>query len=210
MRDGQQQALSRIGQAYQRCLHASEQLDRLVDEASENCTSPPVVALQADFDAQIAVTREVKEFAVRGQDAGPDLDEVPGAAFVLAMYQAATALPADELEALSDAFQAWLADVSRWTPAHIAMPPTRPVSPAHNHVLATVSEWWEFHHERMHDDIVALLTKAVGQPGVTAIGVGAAGELATVTTFDLSNQAQTHRPRGTFRRMMRWVRHCRR
>lgn len=153
VRDAEHHAIARIGAAYERCLQAAERLERLVDEASVNGASPPVDALRADFDAQIAVTRSVRAFTALCPPDGPDLDDVPGAAFVLAMYHAGDALEAEELDGLAGAFDTWLAEVSRWTPAHIAMPPTRPVSPAHSHVLATVDQWWGYHHERLHDDI---------------------------------------------------------
>jgi hypothetical protein len=90
------------------------------------------------------------------------------------------------------------------------MPPTRPVSPAHSHVLATVDQWWGFRHERMHDDIVAMLTTATAQEGSTAIGVGAAGQSIKATAFDLSSAATPQRRGRPIRRLMQWMRHIRR
>lgn len=209
MRDAEHHAIARIGAAYERCLQAAERLERLVDEASVNGASPPVDALRADFDAQIAVTRSVRAFTALCPPDGPDLDDVPGAAFVLAMYHAGDALEAEELDGLAGAFDTWLAEVSRWTPAHIAMPPTRPVSPAHSHVLATVDQWWGYHHERLHDDIVAMLTTA-GQEGSTAIGVGAGGEVIKVSAFDLRGAATPQLHGRPIRRIMQWLRHIRR
>lgn len=210
MRDGEQQALTRIGEAYDRHLQAGEQLERLVDEASAAGASPPIDALRADFDAQLEVTRAVSAFAADCPPEGPDLHQVPGAAFVLAMYQAGGAVVAEELDRLARAFDVWLTEVSQWTPAHVTMPPTRPASEAHSHALATVGQWWEFQRERLHDDVVAMLATATGKEGVTVVGVGAEGELIKVTCFDLRTAARASRRSGIARRIAQWLRAFRR
>ena len=50
-------------------------------------------ALCADFDAQLDVTLAAVEFAKVCPAEGPDLDGLPGAAFVLALYQVVTEEP---------------------------------------------------------------------------------------------------------------------
>jgi hypothetical protein len=210
VRDVEQQVLAHIAEAYQRYQHAGEQLERAIDEASANGAAPPVDALRIDFDAQLAVTDSAIAFAALCAPEGPDLDDVPGAAFVLAMHQAGAAMGAGELEGLARSFEAWLADLRRWTPAHIAMPPPRPMSPGHSHVLATVGQWWVFHHERMHDEVVAMLATATAQAGATAIGVGAEDELITVTTFGLRTASGVQRRSETVHRMVQWVKNLRR
>jgi hypothetical protein len=134
------------------------------------------------------VTRAVMAFAPVCPDSGPELVDLPGAAFV-GMYQAVTPELAGELDALVRDWDAWLPAVGEWTPASGQTPPTRPVSPAHDHVLKTVDAWWCFWHDRMRQDVVQMLTGAGGEVVADSINVGPDGQLIEGTRIEFPAQA---------------------
>ena len=85
-REAEVAALRVIEDAYQRWTVTSDQLHRDVGEAAERRGGAPVQSLSADFDAQLAITRAVAAFAHICPDTGPDIDGLPGAAFIQALY----------------------------------------------------------------------------------------------------------------------------
>ena len=154
------EALGAIGNAYERWTEANTRLDEQMGVAATQEAAPPVAAMDADFQAGLEVTRAVIVFTNACPPAGPHLDDLPNAAFVQAMVQSVTPQLASEIDALTQAWAAWLPAVGQWTPASGEMPPPRPTSPAHSHVLATVDAWWEAEQESMRERVLEMFTKA--------------------------------------------------
>lgn len=92
-RDAEVTALRAIEDAYQRWTVISEQLHQEVAEAAELHAGAPVQALRADFNAQLAVTRSVVAFARTCPTSGPDVEGLPGAAFIQALHQVVQSQP---------------------------------------------------------------------------------------------------------------------
>ncbi|QNJ89912.1 hypothetical protein HZU40_00120 (plasmid) [Mycolicibacterium fluoranthenivorans] len=149
------EALRAIGSAYEAWTEANTRLDEQMGVAAAQEAAPPVDALEADFVAGVEVTRAVIAFAAACPTGGPHLDDLPNAAFVQAMYQSVTPQLPGELDDLTNAWAQWLPVVGRWTPGSTEVPPPRPTSPVHSHVLATVDAWWEAEQESMRERLVA-------------------------------------------------------
>lgn len=198
------EALSAIGSAYERWTEANTQLDEQMGVAASQEAAPPVVALEGDFVAGLEVTRAVIAFARACPTGGPHLEDLPNAAFVQAMYQAVTAQLQDEIEALTRAWAQWLPVVGRWTPASTQVPPPRPTSPAHSHVLATVDAWWEAEQESMRERLVGMLTKAGGEMTGTSIDAGPDGQMIENTHIRFRSEPAAERG-GVMRRIRGWV-----
>ncbi|BBY96374.1 hypothetical protein MGALJ_60430 (plasmid) [Mycobacterium gallinarum] len=177
-REAEVAALRTIEVAYQRWTKISEQLHRDVAQAAERHAGAPVNSLRADFNAQLAVTRSVVAFARTCPVAGPDVDGLPGAAFIQALYQVVQSQPDldQSVEELTRQWKPWLAQITRWTPESDSPPPARPTSPSHSRVLAAVDDWWGFGADRLHDQLVGSLT-AQGQTVAESIPTGADGEV---------------------------------
>lgn len=198
------EALSAIGSAYERWTEANTQLDEQMGVAASQEAAPPVVALEGDFVAGLEVTRAVIAFARACPTGGPHLEGLPNAAFVQAMYQAVTAQLQDEIEALTRAWAQWLPVVGRWTPASTQVPPPRPTSPAHSHVLATVDAWWEAEQESMRERLVGMLTKAGGEMTGTSIDAGPDSQMIENTHIRFRSEPAAERG-GVMRRIRGWV-----
>jgi hypothetical protein len=203
-RYAESEALGAIGSAYERWTEANTRLDEQIGVAASEEAAPPVAALEADFAAGLEVTQAVIVFAQACPTGGPHLDDLPNAAFVQAMYQAVTAQLQDELDALTRAWAQWLPVVGRWTPASTEVPPPRPTSPAHSHVLATVDAWWEAEQESMRERLVGMLAKAGGELTGTSIDVGPDGQMIENTHIRFRSELAAERG-GVMRRFRGWV-----
>lgn len=156
VRDLEMAALRAVADAYQRWAEISEQLQRDVAEAAEHNAGAPVDSLRADFNAQLALTKAVAAFAQSCPTSGPDVDGLPGAAYVSALYQVIVSQPNldQELAELTCAWDLWLDEVRRWVPEPGRPAPARPISSAHSRVLAVVDDWWDFGADRLHEQVV--------------------------------------------------------
>lgn len=197
-------ALGAIGSAYEAWTEANTRLDEQMGVAAAQEAAPPVDALEADFDAGVQVARAVIAFAAACPTGGPHLDDLPNAAFVQAMYQAVTPQLPDELDDLTRAWAQWLPVVGRWTPASTEVPPPRPTSPAHSHVLATVDAWWEAEQESMRERLVGMLTKSGGEMTGTSVDVGPDGQMIENTHIRFRHETAAERG-GVMRRIRGWV-----
>ena len=177
-REAEVAALRAIEDAYQRWPITSDRLFRAVDEAAEQSGGAPVESLRADFDAQLAVTRAVAAFARTCPDTGPDVDGLPGAAFIQALHHVGSQPDLDRsLADLDHQWRSWLAEISGWTLGRDDNPPpARPTSDAHTRVLSAVDDWWGFGADRLHEQLVGSLT-AQGHHVVETITTGPDGEL---------------------------------
>lgn len=171
------EALAAVGSAYERWIEANTRLDEQMGVAAAQEAAPPVAEMDADFQAGLGVTRAVIVFANACPPAGPHLDDLRNAAFVQAMVQAVTPQLAEEIEALAREWAAWLPAVGRWTPASGEMPPPRPTSPAHSHVLATVDAWREAEQESMRERVLEMFTKAGAEVTGMSIDLGPDGQI---------------------------------
>ncbi|AFM20189.1 hypothetical protein Mycch_5524 (plasmid) [Mycolicibacterium chubuense NBB4] len=127
-REAEVAALRAIEDAYQRWTVTSDVLHREVVEAAERRGGAPVQALRADFDAQLAVTRSVAAFAHICPDTGPDVDGLPGAAFIQALHLVGSQPGLDQsLDELQHQWQSRLAALDSWSLATDTPPP----GPAH-------------------------------------------------------------------------------
>lgn len=170
-------ALRVIEDAYQRWTVTSDQLHRDVGEAAERRGGAPVQSLSADFDAQLAITRAVAAFAHICPDTGPDIDGLPGAAFIQALYHVGSQPGLGQsVDELTHQWQSWLAEIVRWSPESETPPPARPTSDAHTRVLAAVDDWWGFGADRLHEQLVQSLS-AQGHHVTESIDTGVDGEL---------------------------------
>jgi hypothetical protein len=170
-------ALQAIEEAYQRWTVTSDVLHRDVAEAAERRGGAPVQSLRTDFDAQLAVTRSVAAFAHICPDSGPDIDGLPGAAFIQALHHVGSQPGLDQsLDELERQWQSWLAALDSWSLAADTPPPARPTSDAHTRVLAAVDDWWGFGADRLHEQLIESLT-AQGHHVVETTTTGADGEL---------------------------------
>jgi hypothetical protein len=203
-RYAESEALGAIGSAYEAWTEANTRLDEQMDVAAAQEAAPPVDALEADFAAGVEVTRAVIAFAAACPTGGPHLEDLPNAAFVQAMYQAVTPQLPGELDALTRAWAQWLPVVGRWTPASTQVPPPRPTSPAHSHVLATVDAWWEAEQESMRERLVGVLTKAGGELTGTSVDVGPDGQMIENTHIQFRPEPAAERG-GVMRRIRGWV-----
>jgi hypothetical protein len=203
-RYAESEALGTIGSAYEAWTEASTRLDEQMGVAAAQEVAPPVDALEADFDAGVQVTRAVIAFAAACPTGGPHLDDLPNAAFVQAMYQAVTPQLPDELDDLTRAWAQWLPVVGRWTPASTEVPPPRPTSPAHSHVLATVDAWWEAEQESMRERLIGMLTKSGGELTGTSVDVGPNGQMIENTHIRFRPEPAAGRG-GVMRRIRGWV-----
>lgn len=183
------EALGAIGSAYERWTEANTRLDEAMGVAAAQKAAPPVAAMDADFQAGLAVARAVIAFANACPPAGPHLDDLRNAAFVQAMVQAVTPQLAQEIEALAREWAAWLPAVGRWTPASGERPPPRPASPPHSHVLATVDAWWEAEQESMRERVLEMFTKAGAEVTGTSIDVGPDGQVIESTHVEFRSPA---------------------
>ncbi|MGP4057860.1 hypothetical protein ACTWP6_24070 [Mycobacterium sp. 4D054] len=176
-RDAEVAALRAVEDAYQQWTVISEQLHREVGEAAERHAGAPVESLRADFNAQLAVTRAVAAFARTCAQAGPDVDGLPGAAFVQALHHVGNQPGLDQaLVELTHQWQSWLTDIGKWMPETDSPPPARPTSPEHSRVLAAVDDWWDFAADRLHEQLVDSLT-AQGHRVAESLTTGRDGEL---------------------------------
>jgi hypothetical protein len=121
-----------------------------------------------------------------------------------AMHQAMTPQLQGEIEALTRAWAQWLPVVGRWRPASTEVPPPRPTSPAHSHVLATVDGWWEAEQESMRERLVGMLTKSGGEMTGTSIDVGPDGQTIENTHIQFWSEPAAERG-GVMRRIRGWV-----
>lgn len=198
------EALGAIGSAYEAWTEANTRLDEQMDVAAAQEAAPPTDALEADFAAGVQVTRAVIAFAAACPTGGPHLDDLPNAAFVQAIYQAVTPQLSDELDDLTHAWAQWLPVVGQWTPASTEVPPPRPTSPAHSHVLATVDAWWEAEQESMRERLVGMLTKSGGEMTGTSVDVGPNGQMIENTHIRFRPEPAAERG-GVMRRIRAWV-----
>lgn len=175
------EALAAVGSAYERWVEANTRLEAEMDAAAAAEAVPPVEAMEADFAAGLEVTRAVMAFARACPASGPHVDDLRNAAFVQAMYAAVTPQLPGEVDALAQQWAQWLPEIGRWTPASAQVPPPRPVSAAHSHVLATVDAWWEAEQEAVRTRIVDMLTEAGGASAGTSYRTTQEGQLVEVT-----------------------------
>jgi hypothetical protein len=176
------EALGAIGSAYEAWTEANTRLDEQMGVAAAQEAAPPVDALEADFAAGVQVTRAVIAFARTCPTGGPHLDD------------------------LTHAWAQWLPVVGRWTPASTQVPPPRPTSPVHSHVLATVDAWWEAEQESMRERLVGALTKAGGELTGTSVDVGPDGQMIENTHIRFRSEAEPAPERGgVMRRIRGWV-----
>lgn len=177
-RDAEVTALRAVEDAYQRWTVVSEELHQEVAAAAERDAGVPVDALRADFNAQVAVTRTVAAFALSCPSSGPDVEGLPGAAYILALHQVVASQPRldQDLAALAQHWETWVAEVASWTANRGDPSPARPTSPAHSRVLAAVDDWWRFGADRLHDQLVRSMT-AQGHHVTESITSGTDGEV---------------------------------
>ena len=94
--------------------------------------------------------------------------------------------------------------VGQWTPASTQVPPPRPTSPAHRHVLATVDAWWEAGQESMRERLVGMLTKAGGEMTGASVDVGPDGQMIENTHIRFRPEPTAERG-GVMRRIRGWL-----
>ena len=211
-RDAEVTALTAIEDAYQDWAAVSEHLHHQVAEAAEQNAGAPVAALRADFDAQLTVTRAVIAFADTCPPAGPDVEGLPGAAFIQALYHVATSQPDldQDLAELTAQWQEWVTEIGQWAPERSGPPPARPTSMALSRVLAAVDDWWAFGADRLHDEIVASFAGR-GHRVTEAVATGDEGHLiqAAHVAFEPSTPLDTHAPaaRGPLARLRTLLSH---
>ena len=205
------EALGAVGSAYERWTEANTSLDEAMGVAAAQEAAPPVAEMDADFQAGLEVTRAVIAFANACPPAGPHLDDLRNAAFVLAMVQAVTPQLDQEIETLAREWAAWLPAVGRWTPASGEMPPPRPTSPAHSHVLATVDAWWEAEQESTRERVLEMFAKAGAEVTGVSIDRGPDGQVIESTHVEFRSPADefTETP-GVVERLRRRMRGKRR
>lgn len=207
-RDEEVAALSAIADAYERWAAISEHLHQEVAEAAERNDGAPLEALRADFNAQLAVTRSVAEFAHTCPPAGPDVEGLPGAAFIQALHHVVRSQPGldQDLIELTARWEGWLTEIGRWTPDLSVPPPARPTSPALSRVLAAVDDWWGFSADRLHDEIVQSFANQ-GHHVTESVAIGTEGDLiqSANVVFEPSTTADVHAPaaRGPLARLRR-------
>lgn len=205
-RDAEVTALTAIEGAYQDWAAISEQLHQEVAEAAEQNAGAPVEALRADFNAQLAVTRAVIAFADTCPPAGPDVEGLPGAAFIQALYHVVQSQPGldQDLVELTGRWQEWVTEIGQWAPERSGPPPARPTSVALSRVLAAVDDWWAFGADRLHDEIVASFAVR-GHHVTESVATSDEGHLiqSAHVVFDPSTPAATHAPaaRGPLARL---------
>lgn len=188
------EALAAVGDAYGRWVEANSRLDEKMDAAAGQKAAPPVDALEADFAARLEVTRAVMAFARACPPSGPHVADLPNAAFVQALFQAVTPQLQREIDDLVRAWSDWLPAIGRWTPDSSRMPPPRPVSAAHSHVLAAVDAWWEADQEALRGRIVGMLTDAGGENTGTSFATREDGELIEHTQIVFRSPATKSEP----------------
>lgn len=210
VREAEVTELGAIDDAYRRWTVANNQLQQMVGEAAEHHAGAPVDALSADFEASLAVTRAVINFADVCRAGGPDVDGVPGAAFVQALYQVVVTQPAleQELAQLGLRWESWISRIGGWRPEHGTLP-ARPVSAAHSRVLAAVDDWWGFGADRRHDHLVQALA-APGQHVTESLTTGPNGVLTRSSVFEHDEQPTatagpgSRRPRAWLSALLRY------
>ncbi|UJL32138.1 hypothetical protein HZU38_30530 (plasmid) [Mycolicibacterium vanbaalenii] len=199
------EALGAVGDAYGRWVEANTRLDAAMDVAAGQRAAPPVDALEADFAAGLEVTRAVMAFARACPSSGPHVDDLPNAAFVQALFQAVTPQLQGEIDELVRAWSDWLPAIGRWTPDSSQMPPPRPVSAAHSHVLAAVDAWWEADQDALRGRIVGMLTDAGGENTGTSFTTRGDGELIEQTHIvfraPATESEPSREPAGRLRRL---------
>lgn len=195
-------ALKAVEDAYERWTVTSDQLHRDVGEAAERRGGAPAQSLSADFDAQLAVTRAVAAFAHVCPDTGPDIDGLPGAAFIQALYHVGSQPRLDQSIAdLTHQWQSWLAEIVRWSPESEIPPPARPTSDAHTRVLTAVDDWWSFGADRLHEQLVGSLT-AQGHHVTESIDTGVDGELIQSAHVTFARDSSTPGPWARLRALL--------
>lgn len=196
-RDAEVTALTAVEGAYRRWAAISEQLHQDVAEAAEQNAGAPVEALRADFNAQLKVARAVIEFAHTCPSTGPDVEGLPGAAFIQALYHVVQSQPDldQELIELASRWERWSTEIGRWAPELSGPPPARPTSAALSRVLAAVDDWWGFGADRLHDEIVASFAVR-GHHVTESVAIGDEGHLieSAHVVFDPSTPADTQAP----------------
>lgn len=199
------EALDDVGSAYRRWSEVNDQLVAEMSAAATLEAGPPVGVMSSEFDARVAVARAAIAFARACPADGPELEGVRNAAFALAIYQAVTPELEADLDELVQAWERWLPTVARWTPASRELPPPRPQSPAHNNVLTAVSSWQEAEHDRLHGDVVTLLTQVGGRQVDTSFRIDEDGRTieSSHITFSASSDPGT-RP-GAGERFRQWL-----
>ncbi len=155
-----------------------------MDTAAAAEAAPPVAVMDADFTAGLLVVRAVIAFARACPPQGPHLADLPNAAFVQAMFQAATPELPGEVDDVVAAWDRWLPLVAQWTPGSVEQVPPRPTSAAVDHVLAAVDAWWEAEQESMRERIVGMLTEAGGTNLGKSYRTAPDGQLVEVTRVE--------------------------
>ncbi|MDO2396101.1 hypothetical protein QRB38_20205 [Mycobacterium avium subsp. hominissuis] len=175
------EALSAVGNAYLEWVEVSARLASAMDAAAAAGAAPPVAVMDADFTAGLLAVRAAIVFARACPPTGPHLDDLPGPAFVQALFQAVTPeLPA-EVDELVAAWDQWLPLVAQWTPASAEQPPPRPTSTSVTHVLEVVDAWFDAGRDAEDERVIQLLTAAGGTNVGTSYATTSDGRLVTTT-----------------------------
>ncbi len=160
MRDDQLRALEQVLGCYTRFSSCSAEVFKKVHHAQLSRDPLPAAALQADFDAQIALSRAVLAY-VETCGESPDVDGLAGAAYVLAIHQSGSQPKLrHELAAMQTAWPTWIEAVRQWDPDGKVDLPPRPQSNCHANVLDVVASYQEFLGDKARDRLLDILKEA--------------------------------------------------
>lgn len=150
-REAEVDALNRVSASHFSWSEAQQRLHVAMKAADDQDGPAPMAELQADYAAQRDLVRDVVAFVDSCGPGGPDVDGLAGAAFILALFQAASVDGVErELAAFDAAMTGWWPALAAWTPDHGDHPP-RPRSDTFDRIVDAANNWIECLDERETD-----------------------------------------------------------
>ncbi|MDV7193310.1 hypothetical protein [Mycolicibacterium fortuitum] len=150
-------ALRHVANIHQASVEVQRLLHVAMKAASDNNDPAPVAELQADYLAQRDLAHAAVTFANSCPPGGPDLDGLAGSAFILALFQAATADGVEqELAEFDTAMTAWWPTLAAWS-AEDGDPPPRPHNATFERIINAADNWIECLTERENDAMAECL-----------------------------------------------------
>lgn len=150
-REAEVEALNRVSASHFSWSEAQQRLHVAMKAADDQDGPAPVAELQADYAAQKDLVRDVVAFVDSCGPGGPDVEGLAGAAFILALFQAASVDGVErELAEFDAAMTGWWPALAAWTPDHGDHPP-RPRSDTFDRIVDAANNWIECLDERETD-----------------------------------------------------------
>lgn len=150
-REAEVEALNRVSASHFTWSEARQRLHVALKDADDHDGPAPVAELQVDYATQKDLVGEVVAFVRSCAPGGPDVEGLAGAAFVLALFQAASGDDVErELAELDAALTDWWPALAAWTPDQGDHPP-RPRSETFEQIVDAATNWIECLDERETD-----------------------------------------------------------